>query len=449
MRRFVLFSACVFGIAACPPPGEPPPPETGVQAKSVMAFAQSVTVGGHLETVPASKYVPLIQYLGLKTFIVVIGEAGSTGSQAKILDLINQTGVDAFVRWGSHGSTATVDAWAAAINSIQAATGKIIGVDGPNEPNNFTANGGGGAGDWAPIAALQRAIYVAIKAQPSLGNIMIGTPSEVGAMTTDSCVRYLTVPAGTTCNDQPIGTQLATHFNPHPYADRTGGVVINNIGWDNAKPDCPSPSPVYDSICANYGLTWLAQYVGYSNAQLQDVEALPRFATEWHWSQINTAQAAQIELASWFSFFKRGYTFASRYQLVDGEGGTPNSGMFGTAATVASAHPIATYVHNLMAILAETSAHPAPGMLNYVIAAPPSTVHDMLLQHSNGKFWLAVWNEQASGSSTVTVDLTTPRAQVRVFDPVVGTTAQQTLSAVTSVPLTITGYGVRLLEITL
>lgn len=91
----------------------------------------------------------------------------------------------------------------------------------------------------------------------------------------------------------------------------------------------------------------------------------------------------------------------------------------------------AVYLHNLTTILTDQSTA-KPGKLNYFIADQPPTVHDLLLQKSDGTFQLVVWNERLKGADTVTVRLGGTHSAVKVYDPTIGTEAVQTLSKVNS-----------------
>jgi hypothetical protein len=137
--------------------------------------------------------------------------------------------------------------------------------------------------------------------------------------------------------------------------------------------------------------------------------------------------------------YKRGYTRTFIYQLKDNEGGFANT--FG----VSNDNPKlgATYIHNLTSILNDNAAvSSTPGALNYTIANEPGTVHDLLMQKSTGAFELAVWDERPTGEATdnVTVNLGGSHRTVNVYDVTTGTTAVQTLSNVSSVPLTLTDH---------
>ena len=77
-------------------------------------------------------------------------------------------------------------------------------------------------------------------------------------------------------------------------------------------------------------------------------------------------------------------------------------------------------------ILADVASM-SPGSLNYSIPAEPTTVHDLLMQKSNGTFYHAVWDERVPGTVTdnLTVNLGKPHASVNIYDPRIGTAAVQ------------------------
>ena len=137
--------------------------------------------------------------------------------------------------------------------------------------------------------------------------------------------------------------------------------------------------------------------------------------------------------------FKRGWTFTFIYELIDGEGSAGNQGLFHSDYTPKLA---ATYIHNLTTILADTAPLSNPGALNDSIPNESTTVHDLLLQKSSGTFELLVWDERASASDLVTVNLGVNVPTVNVYDVTSGTTPIQVLSNVSSIPLTLTDHAV-------
>src|SRR5206468_1833083 len=99
-----------------------------------------------------------------------------------------------------------------------------------------------------------------------------------------------------------------------------------------------------------------------------------------------------------------GWRYTSVYLLRDraDEGGNQSFGFFKPDYTPRKA---AVYLHNLATILADGGTLKKPGQLAYSIPGEPATVHDMLLQKSNGTFALVVWNERLKGSDSVRIDL--------------------------------------------
>jgi hypothetical protein len=99
------------------------------------------------------------------------------------------------------------------------------------------------------------------------------------------------------------------------------------------------------------------------------------------------------------------------------EGGNQQFGFFRPDYTPRKA---AVYLHNLTTILADNGTLAKPGKLNYGIPNKPATVHDLLLQKSDGTFALVVWGELIKGEIGVGVDLGDDYGGVRLFDPTVG-----------------------------
>lgn len=94
------------------------------------------------------------------------------------------------------------------------------------------------------------------------------------------------------------------------------------------------------------------------------------------------------------------------------------------------ARKAAIYLHNLTTILAHDAAAKADAAtsnasipareLNYSINNQPATIHDLLLQKSDGTRWLVVWNEPVKGTDTVTLDLDEERRGIQTYDPTTG-----------------------------
>ena len=123
----------------------------------------------------------------------------------------------------------------------------------------------------------------------------------------------------------------------------------------------------------------------------------------------------------------------------------PNQGYWGLFHTDYSPKLSAVYLHNLTAILAD-NVNFTPSSLNYSIPSEPATVHDLLIQKSNGIFELAVWDERVSERVTVadsvTVNLGATISTVNLYDPTLSAAPTQTLTYVASVQLTLTDHPI-------
>ena len=234
----------------------------------------------------------------------------------------------------------------------------------------------------------------------------------------------------------PDGTKFADYANVHNYICRRPS-IIDNMAWLNADPLFAGWT---DGIYAEYGKTWRKGFPGYSPA---DLKRLPRVTTETGWATgekgITQEQQGRLYLNLYLAQFKQGFKHTFIYMLRDAGGGDAGFGIFDADYRPKSS---ATYLHNLTAILADSGAIATPGSLRYSIPGQPATVHDLLLQKSDGKFELVVWSEKANGTSSITVDLGSKAAAVKVYDPTVGTTPIETHVKPTSLALTLSDHPV-------
>ena len=327
------------------------------------------------------------------------------------------------------------------------AAGALLAVEGPNEPNNWpvTYEGQTSSGTTSmPIAKFQRDLYAAVKAESALNGIPVFHSSEAGGSEPDNCgLQFLTIPAGAGTL-MPDGTVYADFANTHNYVCGTqGSGIVDNQAWNAADPVLNGP---WDGLYVEYGHTWWGSgFNGYTNQQLL---TLPRVTTETGWTTSGSGktltedQQGRLFLNLYCAQFKRNWKLTFIYMLRD----DPNQGYWGLFRTDYTPKLSGTYLHNLTTILADTGAITALGQLNYSIPAQPITVHDLLMQKKNGTLELAVWNEKASGSNAISVNLGNSFAEVRVYDPVAGTAPIQTLTNVNSVPITVSDHPV-ILEI--
>jgi hypothetical protein len=139
--------------------------------------------------------------------------------------------------------------------------------------------------------------------------------------------------------------------------------------------------------------------------------------------------------------FKRGWSHTSVYLLRDrtDEGGNQQFGFYRPDYTPRKA---ALYLHNLTTLLADQGTLPEPGTLEYSIPEAPPTVHDLLLEKSDGTFQLVVWDERITGEDRVIVRLGGTPHSVKVYDPTQNTDPIQTLERVDSLKLTLSDHPV-------
>ena len=319
----------------------------------------------------------------------------------------------------------------------------LLAMEGNNEPNNWgiTYQGevGGRDKSWLPIARLQRDLYQAVKSDPVLKDYPVWNISESGAQTDNVGLQFLTIPdgAGTL---MPDGTQYADYANCHNYITHPSWLGLHdNQTWRSASPgrDCP-----VDGLYGNNGRTWRNGFLGYSESELL---TLPRVTTETGYpvgGPVTEEIQARLFMNLYLSQFKRRWSHTAIY-LLRTRSNEPAHHTYAMYKMDYAPKQAAHYLHNLTTILADRDTVSAPGQLAYSIANQPATVHDLLLQKSNGTFALVLWGERfTGGADKVTVDLGARHATVKVYDPTTGTSPTQSLADVGSLALTLPDHPV-------
>jgi hypothetical protein len=402
-------------------------------AVPVTDFLNSIGVCTHIGqgVDNASQSAAAMAYAGIRN----LRDDGRSGHIQDWITVYNQSGV--------RTALLTDQNIASTINMAKQlrTAGALLAVEGPNEPNNWpvTYQGQTSSGTTSlPIAKFQRDLYAAVKAESALNGIPVFHSSEAGGSEPDNCgLQFLTIPAGAGAL-MPDGTVYADYANTHNYVCGTqGSGIVDNQAWNAADPVLNGP---WDGLYVEYGHTWWGSgFNGYTNQQLL---TLPRVTTETGWTTSGTGknisedQQGRLFLNLYLSQFKRNWKYTFIYMLRD----DPNQGYWGLFHTDYTPKLSGTYLHNFTAILADTGAISLPGHLVYSIPGQPATVHDLLLQKKNGTFELVVWNEKATGSNAVSVNMGIVFAEVRVYDPVLGITPVQTLANVNSVSITVSDH---------
>jgi hypothetical protein len=403
-------------------------PDSGVLALSADAFLSSLGVNTHVDQgVSGVSCVTPLRYLGVRN----IRDGGRNSSQVQLIH--RETGVRLdLLTQGDLKSTI-------AVGKALAVSGALMAFEGANEPNNFSISydgqTGGGKGSWVPVAHLQEDLYRAVKSDTDLRNYPVFAVSEAGGETDNVGLQFLKIPTGAGATF-PDGTQYADFANPHNYVSSTRKIYTDNQAWNAADPTLNGP---WDGLFVEYGLTWRGHFRGYA---ARDLMTLPRVTSETGWDSASDLGGEKVQGAvlvnTYLAQFKRGWRYTFIYQLRDGEGGTGNQGLFHSDSTPKLA---ATYIHNLTAILADDRPTESPGHLSYSIVNSPATVHDLLLQKSNGAFELVVWDENVRGNDSVTVNFGATYSAVNIYDVTIGTNPTQTLSNVSSVALTLSDHA--------
>jgi hypothetical protein len=390
----------------------------------VTTFLDSLGVNIHAsQGYNYKNYVPALRYLGVHAV------RDASGDIPALVALHQQTGVVADI-FNAGDLQGLISA-----GGTLATAGALLSFEGANEPNNFpiTYDGqtGGGTGTWAPVAKFQRDIYSSVKGDPTLKAYPVFHVSEGGAEIDNVGMQWLKIPTGATTT-MLIGTTYADYANPHNYVSGNCHEYVNNQAWQAAD---PTLNGCWDGLFVEYGLTWRKRFPGYTNAQLQ---TLPRVTTETGWDSISDPGGEIVQgkvlVNTYLAQYARGWRYTFIYELGDGEGGGGNQGLFHKNWSPKLA---ATYIHNLTTVLADTGHLRSPGTLGYTIAAKPATVHDLLLQKSNGAFELVVWGEQVQGTNSVVIDLGSAHATANIYDVTSGTAPIRTMANVSRIPLTL------------
>jgi hypothetical protein len=382
---------------------------------------------------PAEKLVNPLKYAGVRT---VRDGADKNYDVSGLILLHREAGVGVVFGPGSGAQEEDIAKTITACREL-AAAGALLALEGPNEPNNFggvTYQGKNSdqTKSWLPVAKFQQDYYQRAKSDFDLKRYPFFGISEVGAEDDDSGLQFLKIPAGAHTL-VPDGTQFADFINCHNYVcGHIDGLV------DNQPTQAASvhPTIAIDHLYGNHGLTWRNHFKGYSESELATI---PKVTTETGFKSDDTPagddRQGKVLLNTYLAQYKAGWQRTYVYEFTDDSDGS--FGFFKSDLT--TPRPAADYLHNLTTILADTGARSSLSKVDYSIQNKPATVHDLLLQKSNGTFELVVWGEQVKGSNNIEVNLG-GRYSVKVYDPTTGTAATATLNGTDSVPLTVSDH---------
>ena len=399
---------------------------------------------------PIEKTIEMVNYCGFRWIRGGIEgvkeEPGAPTTVDTYIKLCKATNTK--VNWGLVSGGSDLDKLLRTARKL-ANAGVLLAFEGNNEPNNwgvtYQGEKGGRSDSWVPLAKLQRDFYAAVKADPLLKNYPVWGPSEMGAQTDNVGLQFLTIPAGAG-TVMPVGTKYADALNVHNYIYHPNSTRYE----DNKTWNCSDPGPKckIDGLWGNHGITWGKKFKGYSEAELVKI---PKVTTETGTTiggDVTEEIQARHLVNIYLSQFARDWSHTSVYLLRDrtDEDGNQKFGFYNPDYTPRKA---AVYLHNFTTILddrktdIQMSVNPAaaqrPATLAYSIENQTPTTHDLLLQHSSGKFQLVIWGEKAQGRDFVTVRFTSPRA-VKIYDPTTGAEPIGSLAAATSLNLVVSDH---------
>ena len=388
------------------------------------------------------KTIECVKYLGIRWFRS--GYEGNIPLEDQI-QVYNETGAKFSYGLASGGNDLPRLMEGA---EILADAGALLALEGNNEPNNWgiTYNGETGGRDltWVPVAKIQADLYKMAKANPKLKDYPVfSIGGESGAQVDNAGLQYLTIPDGADTL-MPAGTVFADYANVHNYFCHPSiRKLIDNITWYASDPTLetvPNNGGKYDNLFGNYGVMWGGgKFTGYSKEELKTI---PRVTTETgitigtYDGAVDEEMHGRLIVSMYLAQYAQGYDYTAIYIMRDrsDEGGNQTFGLYAPDYTPRKA---AIYLHNLTTILADNKPVTEFKNFTYTIPNQPDTVHDMLLQKSDGSLYLVIWSERfTGGTDDITVNFGS-ECDAEIYDIVQGTDAIVTCTNVTSVNMTL------------
>ncbi|MBX4984242.1 calcium-binding protein [Rhizobium lentis] len=298
---------------------------------------------------------------------------------------------------------------------VEAHPGSVVGIEGPNEVNNWPVSYHGLSGQAAALA-YQKDLSAAVNADPLLKNIpVLGFTGYTVASASD----YTTIHTYAKDGDQPY-SWLSRESGAQRAADPGKPLAITETGY-------------HTSLTAD---------------------------TNGGWEGVSEATQAKLLLNTLMDGAALGSKHTFLYELLDAYSdpqGTNQEKHFGLYRLDYSAKPAATAIHNLTEILTDDGAQKASfsaGTLNYSIEGlPSSAARSLLTEKSDGSYQIIIWNEPdiwnqstdtaiQAATTGVKVNLGTAFGSVKVFDPLTGSTAIKSLSNVSSLTVEVVDHPV-------
>lgn len=249
--------------------------------------------------------------------------------------------------------------------------GAVEAVEGANEIDMH--------GDASLLPRLdddQRRLFSAVKGDPALARLPVIGPSLVHRR-----------------NQEALGdiSSLLDYGNIHPYPD--GRPPEGNLSAHLARAAGNSgPKPVIATETGFHtAVGWRGEHDPVSESAM--TAYIPRLYLE---------------------YFRRGIDRTFSYELLDQETGGDREDNFGLLRNDLSEKPAFAALRNLIAILSDAGAEFAPGRVNYALGGDTRDLHRLLLQKSDGTYYLALWRASEAWDPVARHDLDPPDRRVRL-----------------------------------
>jgi hypothetical protein len=254
--------------------------------------------------------------------------------------------------------------------------GSVAAVEGPNEWD-LTAWGS----NWmSTLAPYQAELYSRVKSTPSLAGVPVLGPSLGN---TDSVGSDIS------------GTLEYGNLHSYPNAEPPEWNLSNHLKWATRM---SASKPV---MATETGYHTALGYGGGHRPASEAAEAvyLPRLFLE---------------------YYRRGIVRTFSYELLDefsDPGRQEAESNFGLLRYDLSPKPAFTALQNLIAICADPGASFTPGTLDYEVSGDQSELRQLLLQKSDGSYYLALWRATSVWNNKSLQATSAPAGSVKISFP--------------------------------
>jgi hypothetical protein len=326
-----------------------------VEAKSAASFVDSIGVNTHTyysDTVYSSQFGTIEQRLReLGVHHIRENLVPDRPDQYKHLNELAAAGIKSTLIMGSPKDS---PAGLGELTSILGSDlrGSVDAVEGPNEYDLA-----GGAGWMGELAPYQSRLYTAIKSNPALSSLPVIGPA-----------------LGNTNSEGSDVSGSLDYGNIHSYPN--GEAPEDNISrMLSMASEMSGSKPV------------MATETGYHTA------------VNWSGDHKPVSEAAQATYMPrlFLEYFNRGVARTFSYELVDefpnAADDEPES-HFGLLRNDLSPKPAFTALRNLTSILADSGSAPGDSV-DYSVGGDTDDLHQVLLQKSDGSYYLALWRDES------------------------------------------------------